>query len=87
MRKIFIFISLFYAGTAFAQEPVSYQLPPKDIVDLVLATPTSTVSFDGKGTWMLVMDRSSMPGVEELAQPELRIAGLRINPNTAGPSR
>ncbi len=87
MRKIFIFISLFYARTAFAQEPVSYQLPPKDIVDLVLATPTSTVSFDGKGTWMLVMDRSSMPGVEELAQPELRIAGLRINPNTAGPSR
>ena len=87
MRKILFIVLLFSARTLVAQEPISYQLPPKDIVDLVLATPTPTVSFDSKGTWMLVMDRSSMPGVEELAQPELRIAGLRINPNNAGPSR
>ena len=87
MRKILFIVCLLSARSLVAQEPISYQLPPKDIVDLVLATPTPTVSFDTKGTWMLVMDRSSMPGVEELAQPELRIAGLRINPNNAGPSR
>jgi dipeptidyl aminopeptidase/acylaminoacyl peptidase len=28
-----------------------------------------------------------MPSVEDLAQPELRVAGLRINPNNFGPSR
>ncbi|HET9277348.1 MAG TPA: prolyl oligopeptidase family serine peptidase, partial [Flavitalea sp.] len=28
-----------------------------------------------------------LPSVEELAQPELRIAGIRINPNNFGPSR
>src|SRR6188768_76578 len=87
MRKILFIVCLLSARSLVAQEPISYQLPPKDIVDLVLATPSPNVSFDSKGTWMLIMDRSSMPGVEELAQPELRIAGLRINPNNAGPSR
>ncbi|MBK6634712.1 MAG: hypothetical protein IPG38_10680 [Chitinophagaceae bacterium] len=36
---------------------------------------------------MLILERSDMPSVEDLAQPELRIAGLRINPNNFGPSR
>ena len=52
-----------------------------------MAKPTPGVSFDSKGQYMLVLDRSSMPSVEDLAQPELRIAGLRINPNNFGPSR
>ncbi len=30
---------------------------------------------------------NSYPSVEELARPELRIAGLRINPNNFAPSR
>ncbi|HNJ93628.1 MAG TPA: prolyl oligopeptidase family serine peptidase [Ferruginibacter sp.] len=52
-----------------------------------MAKPTPGVSFDSKGQYMLVLERSSMPSVEDLAQPELRIAGLRINPNNFGPSR
>ncbi len=62
-------------------------MPPKAIYDLVMAKPTPGVSFDSKGQYMLVLERSSMPSVEDLAQPELRIAGLRINPNNFGPSR
>lgn len=36
---------------------------------------------------MLFSETSSYPSVEELAQPELRLAGLRINPNNFAPSR
>ncbi len=72
---------------AFAQEDVSYKLPPKDIADLLLAKPAPGVSTDDSGTWMLLSETSSYPSVEELARPELRIAGLRINPNNFGPSR
>lgn len=61
-------------------------MPPKAIYDLVMAKPTPGVSFDSKGQYMLVLERSSMPSVEDLAQPELRIAGLRINPNNFGPA-
>ncbi|MDQ6722742.1 MAG: S9 family peptidase, partial [Thermoproteota archaeon] len=71
----------------FAQDAIEYKTPPKEIYDLVTAKPTPTVSIDSKGNWMLISERSSMPTVEDLAQPELRIAGLRINPNNFGPSR
>ena len=87
MRKIFLIILFFTCNNLFAQDAVEYQTPPKEIYDLVMAKPTPGVSFDSKGQYMLVMDRSSMPSVEDLAQPELRIAGLRINPNNFGPSR
>jgi dipeptidyl aminopeptidase/acylaminoacyl peptidase len=36
---------------------------------------------------MLILSRSESPSIEDLAQPELRIAGIRINPRTTGPSR
>ena len=35
----------------------------------------------------MLMHRASLPGIIELAQPELRLAGIRINPRTNGPSR
>ncbi len=56
MRKILMLIRVLSVRLVVAQEPITYQLPPKDIVDLVLATPSSTVSFDSKGTWMHLPD-------------------------------
>ena len=87
MKKIIFFVLLFACSNLFAQDAIEYQTPPKEIYDLVMAKPTPGVSFDSKGQYMLIMERSSMPSVEDLAQPELRIAGLRINPNNFGPSR
>ncbi len=87
MKKLFLVVLLFATGKLYAQDAITYQTPPKEIYDLVMAKPTPGVSFDSKGHYMLVLDRSSMPSVEDLAQPELRIAGLRINPNNFSPSR
>ncbi len=70
-----------------AQDAISYQTPPKAIADLLLAKPTPLVSIDSKAKWMLLSARNSYPSVEELAMPEFRIAGLRINPNNFSPSR
>jgi dipeptidyl aminopeptidase/acylaminoacyl peptidase len=36
---------------------------------------------------MLILQRPGLPGIDEVSQPELRIAGLRINPRNYGPSR
>ena len=88
MQKIRLFLSgLLFSGLLLAQESATYQRPPKILEDLLLAPPTPTVSIDDKANYMLVMERSQYPDVEELAQPELRIAGLRINPRNFGPSR
>lgn len=87
MKNIFIIAFVFCTNILFAQDAIEYQKPPKEIYDLVMAKPTPGVTFDSKGQNMIILERSSMPTVEELAQPELRIAGLRINPNNFGPSR
>nr|WP_240510853.1 prolyl oligopeptidase family serine peptidase [Algoriphagus antarcticus] len=65
----------------------TYQSPPKSIADLVNAPNTPSVRFSKNGDWMLMMERADNPSIEMLSQPELKIAGMRINPATSGPSR
>src|SRR4030095_3460364 len=85
MRKLFFLLLFVSSAKLFAQD--GYKTPPKDIMDLVLVKPTPNVSLDDKADWMLFSQSNSYPSVEELARPELRIAGLRINPNNFAPSR
>lgn len=87
MRKLSTVIALFINVHVFAQDAVNYQLPPKTIMDLALAKPTPAVSVDSKGEWMLLIERNTYPTVEELGQPEVRVAGLRINPANFSLSR
>jgi dipeptidyl aminopeptidase/acylaminoacyl peptidase len=89
MRKLLLFVlslAVFFTAVQ-AQDDVTYQTPPKAIADLLLAKPTPAVSIDGKAEWMLLSERNSYPTVEELGQPEIRVAGLRLNPNNFSPSR
>lgn len=82
--------TMLLAGSAlgvFAQDAISYQLPPKEMSALLLAKPTPAVSVNSRAEWMLLSERNSYPSVEELALPEYRLAGLRINPNNFSLSR
>ena len=85
----FLFFSFVFCSSInlHAQDASGYQVPPKEIADLLLAKPTPGVSVDSKGEWMLLSERNSYPTVEELGQPEIRVAGLRLNPNNFSPSR
>ncbi len=64
-----------------------YRMPPRAIADLIDAPPTPGVSIGPKQQWMLIMERPSLPSIAEVSQPELRLAGMRINPRTNGRSR
>lgn len=72
---------------AFAQDALTYQTPPKALADLVTVPPTPGVSLTSKGDQMLILERASAPSIAELAQPELKLAGLRLNPANNGTSR
>ena len=83
-----VVLLLLHSGlSASAQDNGGYKTPPKAIADMLLATPTPGVSVDDNGEWILFTESSSYPSVEELARPELKIAGLRINPRNFAPSR
>ncbi len=64
-----------------------YRMPPKAIADLVDAPLTPDVSVSPDQDWLLLMEQPPLPPISELAQPELKLAGLRINPRNNGPSR
>jgi dipeptidyl aminopeptidase/acylaminoacyl peptidase len=67
--------------------PLTYQLPPKPIADVIDAPDPPDVSLSPDRRWLLLLGKPGYPPIAELAEPELRLAGLRINPRTNGPSR
>jgi dipeptidyl aminopeptidase/acylaminoacyl peptidase len=84
--------SLLLLGSAVqAQTDLNYQVPPKAIVDLVDVKPTPMVELSPKDKtgkqWVVIEAISGLPSMGDMAQPELRLAGLRFNPKTNGPSR
>ncbi|HEY6141018.1 MAG TPA: S9 family peptidase, partial [Thermoanaerobaculia bacterium] len=81
--KRLAFILLLLAIPLFAQ----YKMPPKEIADVADAPPPpiTTVSLDGK--WILLQQYPSLLTIEDLARPELKLAGLRFDPERHDQSR
>lgn len=74
------------AGLLSAEE-IPYQKPPSPISDLVEKPPTPSLLRSPDNKQYLVLEQSLLPSIDEISQPELRLAGYRINPKTSGPSR
>lgn len=80
-----LFVILMAAGLSCrAAEPV-YQKPPKAMLDVLNAPPPETISVSPAHDAAILMQAVAHPSIEELAQPMLRLAGLRIDVNTNGP--
>ena len=84
VKNILILVFLIFQ---FLLADDEYKMPPKAIADLVDAPVTPNVSLSPDKKNILILERASLPSIEELSQPELRLAGLRINPATNGRSR
>jgi len=82
---------LAFPAFALGQTSILYQKPPQAIADLLEAPPTplvvlSPAAKSGPRT-LLIEQPGGLLTIADLAQPELRLAGLRFNPRTNGPSR
>ena len=79
-------ISLFLIpGNLFAQ--IKYQLPPQEIIELVDAPSTPSMIISPNNQTVLLIANPDLPGIEDLAAREYRLAGLRFDPATNGSSR
>lgn len=73
---------------AVAQDTaMGYQTPPDVLAQMIDAPPTPGVALSPDQEWLLLLEQPGLPPIEEVAAPEMRLAGLRINPRTSGPSR
>jgi len=64
-----------------------YNRPPKEIMDVLSSPAIPTTSLSPARDRIAILDSVRYPPIAELAQPMLRLAGLRINPNTNGRHR
>ncbi len=69
------------------QAQTGYQKPPKAVLDVLDAPANPFVSVSPAKDRMLLATTSRYPSISELAEPMLRLAGLRINPKTNGQHR
>src|SRR5262249_11237684 len=72
--------------TGFSNDP-TYKLPPKEIVEMFDAPPPPQAVVSPKRDAMLIMAPERLPPTPLLAEPILRIAGVRINPTTKARQR
>ncbi len=88
MKRAFLLVLLTWMplNQLLANEK-GYQLPPKIMADLVDAPrrPGAAISPDKR--WLALLHRPGAQSIQDLAQPEEKLAGLRINPAVFGPSR
>ena len=64
-----------------------YQLPPAPLQALVDAPRAPALSLSPRRDLAVLVQTPPLPGIAEVAQPELKLAGLRINPRTCAASR
>jgi dipeptidyl aminopeptidase/acylaminoacyl peptidase len=86
--RLAIIMSLIYllpGGQLQAQQ--GYQKPPKAVADVLDAPPFPLAVVSPTRDRLLLVQGERYPAIAELAEPMLRLAGLRINPQTHGPAR
>ena len=89
MQRLTTTLSLVVALALMAplQAQEKYRKPPKDIDEVLTAPLTPTVSISPTHDYMVIEKSERYPSIAEVAEPMLRLAGLRINPKNNGPHR
>jgi dipeptidyl aminopeptidase/acylaminoacyl peptidase len=80
-----LIVLLMIAPLTSAQQ--GYQKPPQAVMDILNAPPSPQVSIAPTRDRMLMAQGERYPSIAELAEPMLRLAGQRVNPNINGPHR
>lgn len=78
---VFLF-TLLIPSVGHLQVKLTYQQPPQEILELVDAPLAPRVRMTDNGRHMLLLYRDAYKSIAELSEPEMRLAGLRINPVT-----
>ena len=78
---------LFCFSIIKSQENYIYQRPPNEILELVDVSLPPRVLIDENKKFMVHLYRDSYKSIIELSNPEIKLAGLRLNPNSNSRSR
>ncbi len=87
-RRLLFALALACLAPALAAPPESgYQMPPQELRALVDANNPPGMVVDPYNRYLVLAHRPSLLALGDLAQPELKLAGLRFNPNNRASGR
>jgi dipeptidyl aminopeptidase/acylaminoacyl peptidase len=75
------------AGIAAAQTDIPFQKPPQQILELADVVQPPMMITDRHNRYMAFLTRPNYKTLQELAEPELRLAGIRVNPQNHNRAR
>lgn len=84
MRSSGICFTFLLAVNFLPGENIVYQQPPKPIADALSAALTPTPSVSPQRDYVVFTQPVRYPSISDVAQPMLRLAGIRIDSNTNG---
>jgi dipeptidyl aminopeptidase/acylaminoacyl peptidase len=73
-------VAAFCAAPAFAQQ--KYEKPPQEVLDVLNAPLPPTPFLSPKRDLLALAQPMVYPAISDLAEPMLRLAGVRVNPRT-----
>lgn len=82
-----LLILLLLSFSLSAQSELTFQKPPKEILELVDIKLPPVAVVDRKAENIVLLERPTFKSLEEIATDELKLAGIRINPLTFDMSR
>src|SRR5688572_5811051 len=87
MPRTFLFALAVMCIATDSDAQTAYRKPPKAVADILDAAPTPAVSLSPDRQTIALVTSSRYPGIADLAEPMLRLAGVRLSPKTNGPAR
>ncbi|MFP4557034.1 MAG: S9 family peptidase [Bacteroidales bacterium] len=87
LSTLFLLIIFLLPISLLAQENKRYMEPANELLEIIDAPLTPSLSTNSTKTHVLFAYPQDMPDIKDLAQPELRLAGIRINPENFGASK
>jgi dipeptidyl aminopeptidase/acylaminoacyl peptidase len=85
LLKNVVFVAVIAVCPLFVFSQGSYKQPPKEIMDVLNAPAIPNTSISPTRDKIAIQVPLRYPPISDLAQPMLRLAGTRVNPNTNGP--
>src|SRR5438132_11244062 len=81
---VFCFVLFVFLPFSATTQDTVYKQPPKPVLEALKALPTPAVSVSPQRDYAIFTQSVRYPSISEVAQPMLRLAGIRIDSNTNG---
>lgn len=80
LGRFLLLLACVFSAQQHTYAQSGYREPPQEVVDIIDAKPSPSVSLSPNREWMLLIERDAMPSIADISRRMLRLAGMRIDP-------